>query len=127
MRMVFRINRKNQQKVAVCGPLLDTQAESIVEEPNSAYGTRIPHVVPDYGILVGKNSLGGQFWMLGKSIHSKKIAIDLSDTNTISLFGVQGGGKSYTIGTIKEVILKQFSHTNKLPSPIGEEQREPGR
>jgi hypothetical protein len=54
------------------------------------------------------------------SVHqyNKKIAIDLSETNTISLFGVQGGGKSYTIGTISEMVLKQFSNINKLPSPL---------
>jgi DNA phosphorothioation-dependent restriction protein DptH len=48
----------------------------------------------------------------------KKIAMDLSETNTISLFGVQGGGKSYTIGTISEMVLKQFNKINKLPSPL---------
>jgi hypothetical protein len=38
--------------------------------------------------------------------------------NTISLFGVQGGGKSYSIGTLTEMVLKQFSNVNKLPSPL---------
>ena len=42
----------------------------------------------------------------------------MSETNTISLFGVQGGGKSYTIGTITEMVLKQFSNINTLPSPL---------
>ena len=55
---------------------------------------------------------------MGKSVHNKKIAIDLSETNTISLFGVQGGGKSYTIGTITEMVLKQFPNINALPAPL---------
>ena len=76
------------------------------------------HIKPDYDIIVGKSSESPQFGILGKSIQNKKIAIDLSETNTISLFGVQGGGKSYTIGTITEMVLKQFSNINTLPSPL---------
>ena len=50
---------------------------------------------PDYDILIGKTSGSEQYGILGESINGhKKIAIDLSETNTISLFGVQGGGKS---------------------------------
>ncbi|WP_313381909.1 methylation-associated defense system ATP-binding protein MAD8 [Proteiniphilum saccharofermentans] len=74
--------------------------------------------IPEFDIIVGKNSISDQFGIIGTSIHNKKIAIDLSETNTISLFGVQGGGKSYTIGTISEMVLKQFSNINKLPSPL---------
>lgn len=76
------------------------------------------HTNPEFDIIVGKNSLSDQFGIIGTSIHNKKIAIDLSETNTISLFGVQGGGKSYTIGTISEMVLKQFSNINKLPAPL---------
>tara|TARA_R110000868_G_scaffold159110_1_gene387608 strand:- start:12166 stop:17574 length:5409 start_codon:yes stop_codon:yes gene_type:complete len=76
------------------------------------------HIVPEYDILIGKTSPSDQFGILGESFLQKKIAIDLSETNTISLFGVQGGGKSYTIGTISEMVLKQFSNINQLPSPL---------
>jgi len=76
------------------------------------------HTIPEFDIIVGKNSISDQFGIIGTSIHNKKIAIDLSETNTISLFGVQGGGKSYTIGTISEMVLKQFSNINKLPAPL---------
>lgn len=76
------------------------------------------HITPDYDILIGKSSPSTQFGILGESIHGKKIAIDLSETNTISLFGVQGGGKSYTIGTISEMVLKQFNNVNELPAPL---------
>ena len=62
------------------------------------------YIKPDYDIIVGKSSESPQYGILGKSIQNKKIAIDLSETNTISLFGVQGGGKSYTIGTISEMV-----------------------
>lgn len=76
------------------------------------------HKIPDYDLLIGKSSSSNQFGILGESLHGKKIAIDLSETNTISLFGVQGGGKSYTIGTISEMVLKQFSEINELPAPL---------
>ncbi|MFV8342256.1 methylation-associated defense system ATP-binding protein MAD8 [Flavobacterium sp. XS2P39] len=76
------------------------------------------HRTPSYDLLIGKSSSSNQFGILGESLHGKKIAIDLSETNTISLFGVQGGGKSYTIGTISEMVLKQFSDVNELPAPL---------
>ncbi|MBL7968429.1 MAG: ATP-binding protein [Prolixibacteraceae bacterium] len=75
--------------------------------------------LPDYDIIVGKSSTSPQYGILGKVVASKKpVALDLSETNTISLFGVQGGGKSYTIGTITEMVLKQFSRINELPAPL---------
>lgn len=76
------------------------------------------HLTPKCDILIGKSSPSNQYGVLGESIHGKKIAIDLSETNTISLFGIQGGGKSYTIGTISEMVLKQFSNVNELPAPL---------
>lgn len=74
---------------------------------------------PCYDILIGKTSGSEQYGILGESMNGhRKIAIDLSETNTISLFGVQGGGKSYTIGTVTEMTLKQFSNVNLLPGPM---------
>ena len=72
----------------------------------------------DFDILVGKANKSPQYGILGKTLQNKTIALDLSDTNTISLFGVQGGGKSYTIGTVSEMVLKQFDKINRLPSPL---------
>jgi hypothetical protein len=76
------------------------------------------HISPEFDILVGKSSPSEQYGLLGETMQNKKIAIDLSETNTISLFGVQGGGKSYTIGTISEMVLKEFSQINQLPAPL---------
>jgi hypothetical protein len=89
-----------------------SEASPLIEEVNNL------HLIPEYDILIGKTSPSDQFGILGESILQKKIAIDLSETNTISLFGVQGGGKSYSIGTISEMVLKQFSNINILPSPL---------
>lgn len=76
------------------------------------------HVTPKYDLMVGNSSPTPQFGIIGESQSGRKVAIDLSGTNTISLFGVQGGGKSYTIGTISEMVLKQFSHVSELPNPL---------
>lgn len=74
---------------------------------------------PKYDIMVGDNKETAQFGILGKTIaNNRKIAIDLAGCNTISLFGVQGAGKSYTIGTVTEMVLKRFSNVNNLKAPL---------
>ncbi len=75
-------------------------------------------LLPTYDILVGKDNPSPQYGILGKTALGKTIAVDLNDTNTISLFGAQGGGKSYTIGVISEMVIKEFSNINVLPSPL---------
>lgn len=91
-------------------------------ENSSHYNVEIAlsheHISPKYDVIVGSNKPTEQFGILGESFSSKKIAIDLSGTNTISLFGVQGAGKSYTIGMVSEMVLKQFSHINQLSAPL---------
>src|SRR5690606_31934691 len=78
-----------------------------------------PYSEPNFEIFIGNSRPSSQYGILGETAHqNKKIAIDLSGVNTMSLFGVQGGGKSYSIGTLTEMVLKQFSNVNKLPSPL---------
>ncbi len=48
----------------------------------------------------------------------RKLALDLNQTHTVSLFGVQGGGKSYTLGTIVEMACVPIPNINMLPSPL---------
>jgi len=97
--------------------VIDPVAEEIL--PKLAVEDISDYEAPNYDIIVGKSSNSPQYGILGKVVASNKpIALDLSETNTISLFGVQGGGKSYTIGTITEMVLKQFSHINELPAPL---------
>lgn len=91
---------------------LDTLAASLAKK-GEAKG-------PSFDIMVGKTvAASEQYGILGRTINgNRKIALDLSETNTISLFGVQGGGKSYTIGTVSEMTLKQFPEINILPGPM---------
>ena len=72
-------------------------------------------LVPD--VLLGSATLTPQYGLLGRS-GSQTVAIDLNGCNTISLFGVQGFGKSYTLGVIAEMASAQNPGVNVLPSPL---------
>lgn len=105
--------------VSVVEPTSVIEPEVQPNQENSIIEDDLPYELPTFDIIVGKTSTSEQYGILGKVIaNGKPIALDLSETNTISLFGVQGGGKSYTIGTITEMVLKQFSHINELPAPL---------
>lgn len=77
-----------------------------------------PYNIPQGDILIGETGGSEQYGILGRTLHGKSIALDANKVNTISLFGVQGGGKSYTIGTITEMMLKPISDINVLPKPL---------
>lgn len=70
-----------------------------------------------YDIMLGVNGDSPQYGLIGE-LSGRKIALDLNQTHTISLFGVQGGGKSYTLGTIIEMALMPIEHINVLPRPL---------
>lgn len=71
--------------------------------PDAFLGTT--HPSPQYGVL-GQDNLG------------RTVALDLNETHTISLFGVQGGGKSYTLGSVIEAAALPAPPVNELPSPL---------
>jgi hypothetical protein len=48
----------------------------------------------------------------------RTVALDLNETHTISLFGVQGSGKSYTLGAIAEMATVAIPGINQLPRPL---------
>ena len=72
---------------------------------------------PAYEVLLGDTDKSQQFGLLGIAA-GKRIALDLNGTNTISLFGVQGGGKSYTVGSIVEMATQAAAGINCLPAPL---------
>ncbi|MEP3480586.1 MAG: ATP-binding protein [Fuerstiella sp.] len=72
---------------------------------------------PEYDVLLGSNDGSPQYGIVGE-FAGRKIALDLNQTHTISLFGVQGGGKSYTLGTIAEMATMPIKSINQLPSPL---------
>ncbi len=72
---------------------------------------------PVCDVLLGDSSASPQFGLLGKC-HGRTVALDLNQTHTISLFGVQGSGKSYTLGSIIEMASKAIPGINDLPHPM---------
>ena len=72
-------------------------------------------LVPD--VLLGATAMTPQYGVLGRS-GSQSVALDLNGCNTISLFGVQGFGKSYTLGVIAEMASARRAGINILPSPL---------
>ena len=70
-----------------------------------------------YDIMLGVNGDSPQYGLLGE-LSGKKVALDLNQTHTISLFGVQGSGKSYTLGTLIEMASMPLERINVLPSPL---------
>lgn len=74
-------------------------------------------VTKEPDVLLGASSASPQFGHLAR-LHGRTIALDLNQTQTISLFGVQGGGKSYTLGTIIEMATMAIPGVNQLPKPL---------
>lgn len=102
--------------------LVDTNGQGDDSEKNGV-STEEP-IDPDYqepscDVIIGKNGETPQYGVLGKMVsNGRVVGLDLNECNTVSLFGVQGAGKSYTIGSITEMVLRQFSKVNKLPAPM---------
>lgn len=72
----------------------------------------------EYDIILGVSDPDSpQYGLLGE-ISGRKVALDLNQTHTISLFGVQGSGKSYTLGSIIEMACLPIPNINTLPSPL---------
>ena len=71
----------------------------------------------EYDSVLGVTSGSPQCGLLGEA-SDRTIALDLNQTHTISLFGVQGGGKSYTLGSIIEMACMPITGVNELPNPL---------
>ena len=71
----------------------------------------------EYDAVLGVTGSSPQYGLLGET-SGRKIALDLNQTHTISLFGVQGGGKSYTVGSVVEMACMSVEGVNVLPNPL---------
>ncbi|WP_055526642.1 methylation-associated defense system ATP-binding protein MAD8 [Streptomyces graminilatus] len=100
---------------------LPPQEGMLVEEaigepgPESEEGRVSETGHPD--IVLGVSRPSQQFGLLGMSA-GRSVALDLNETHAISLFGVQGGGKSYTLGSVLEMASLPVSGVNRLASPL---------
>jgi len=72
---------------------------------------------PAYDVMLGVTGASPQYGILGE-VSGRTVALDLNHTHTISLFGVQGGGKSYTLGTVAEMASLPITGINRLPQPL---------
>ncbi|MEO6034762.1 MAG: ATP-binding protein [Verrucomicrobiota bacterium] len=79
--------------------------------------TMTPPTKPIHDVLLGVTGDSPQFGVLGK-VMGRTVGLDLNQTHTISLFGVQGGGKSYTLGSIIEMASLSIPGINSLPQPL---------
>lgn len=77
--------------------------------------------VPAYAVMLGETGATPQFGLLGAVAAEpwRRVAFDLNGCNTVSIFGVQGGGKSYTVGAIVEMAVRSLPGLNVLPKPLG--------
>jgi hypothetical protein len=100
-------------------PIAELDAPSVALESPETVAPVLPTpasvVLPD--VLLGSTSVTPQYGLLGR-FGSQSVAIDLTGCNTISLFGVQGFGKSYTLGVIAEMASTSNEGVNVLPSPL---------
>lgn len=115
----FTPQPKSEPVAPTSEPVISPAPESVVEPTPESEPVDPNYQEPSCDVIIGKNSDSPQFGILGKmNSNGRVIGLDLNECNTISLFGVQGAGKSYTIGSITEMVLRQFSKVNLLPAPM---------
>jgi len=85
-------------------------------ERTSTPELRGPDVLVD--VLLGASEPTAQYGVIGKTLAGEVVGVDLLGCNTISLFGVQGFGKSYTLGVIAEMATTRVPYINVLPAPL---------
>ena len=88
-------------------PLLPVQSEEPLADPAG----------PAYDAVLGATGSSPQYGLIGRT-SGRTVALDLNQTHTVSLFGVQGGGKSYTLGSVIEMACMPVAGVNRLPQPL---------
>lgn len=91
------------------------QSASLTRAQTQDGGTTDSRVA--YDIMLGATGATPQYGLIGE-VSGRKVALDLNQTHTISLFGVQGGGKSYTLGSVAEMASLPIPGINCLPEPL---------
>lgn len=107
-------NEQNELELVDPEARIDRENDAPQEEVKLESGDQS---IPDYDVILGVNAESPQYGILGE-VGGRKLALDLNQTHTISLFGVQGSGKSYTLGSIIEMACQPISGLNLLPRPL---------
>jgi len=119
LELEISLNSKDDDKADLqpLGTVPESPLAPLESCPRVSTREQSPSADVSYDIMLGVNGDSPQYGLLGE-VSGRKIALDLNHTHTISLFGVQGGGKSYTIGTVIEMASMPLEHINVLPSPL---------
>jgi DNA phosphorothioation-dependent restriction protein DptH len=94
------------------GGAVEQQPAPAEIQPSATEGALM---TPD--VLLGATEMTPQYGLIGR-FGGATVGLDLTGCNTISLFGVQGFGKSYTLGVIAEMATTPVSGINVLPAPL---------
>ncbi len=106
---------RRDEKLRASAPLIDGRG---VPAPVAAGLSSLdPRAQTPDTVILGATERTPQFGIIGRS-GGDLVGIDLTGCNTISLFGVQGFGKSYTMGVVAEMASKHVARINALPSPL---------
>ena len=104
------------QRLKADPTVLEPNVDTTPNPPSSSNRMPVGDDVP-FDVMLGVTGLSPQYGLLG-DLAGRRVALDLNQTHTISLFGVQGGGKSYTLGTVVEMASLSIPHLNRLPQPL---------
>lgn len=69
-------------------------------------------------LCIGSETVAPQYGILGWAAGEKHVFLDLNSPKTISIFGRQEAGKSYTVGVIAEMSLLSIPKINHLVVPL---------
>lgn len=86
----------------------------VVDRPLPRLLAAISPSTPRIGVVLGATSIPPQYGILGRGPSAATVALNLNGCDTISVLGVQGGGKSYTVGAIVEMATAQIPRINVL-------------
>lgn len=89
----------------------EEKGEGLIEEKIRASG------LSKESIIIGSERESEQWGIIGK-ISERKVLIDLNEPHTISIFGIQGSGKSYTLGVITEMAVKAVQNISSFDKPL---------
>lgn len=106
-----------EEAAANTTPSVDATAEVPPPTATERSVASNPKEVPVPDVFIGSREITSQYGLLGK-FGAGTVGVDLNGCNTISLFGVQGFGKSYTLGVIAEMATKHVEGINRLPAPL---------
>ncbi len=109
--------QKEQQDISKPVEVIKSSENIVLPLPPEIETDDTPQTELTYDIMLGVQSPTPQYGILGET-SGHKVALDLNQTHTISLFGVQGAGKSYTLGSIVEMACMPISNINILPNPL---------